>query len=151
MKPTKSSPIEEVAVISTNNRYLQNQDHKLYTYSLMKQFNRCHVPILQFAGDGDARFRNHMLTMSAYTTHHQPLSMSVNDLTNNLQNINMEGLEHGWDLSSLTTFDCFHFMFSADELTRPDSASYLADEPTVPYYPDPRTKISFYLGLPMLY
>ena len=28
----RSSPIEEVAVVSTNNRYLQNQDHKLYIH-----------------------------------------------------------------------------------------------------------------------
>lgn len=144
---TNSSPIEEVAVISTNNKYLQNQDHKLYTYSLIKLFNRCHIPVLQFAGDGDARFRNHMLVMSAYTTNNVPIKLSDNDLVQRLSSIKAIGIEGGWNISTLSLFDAFHFYFQSKELSRPTVASYLPNEPAKPYFPDISTKVSYYLGL----
>ena len=49
-----SVPVQEIVVVSTNNRYLQHHDHQLLTYNLMKICNFFRVPIIQFVADVDS-------------------------------------------------------------------------------------------------
>eukprot|EP00112_Aurelia_sp_Birch-Aquarium-sp1_P012400 Seg2609.3 transcript_id=Seg2609.3/GoldUCD/mRNA.D3Y31 product="hypothetical protein" protein_id=Seg2609.3/GoldUCD/D3Y31 len=109
---------EAQAVNRPRSTYLQNQDHKLYTYNLMKMFNSCHVPILQFVADGDSRFRNHMLTMSGYTVEANVGKMSFEYLNEQAFEIMEEGRRSGWEIPKITAFDALHFFFTAEEMHR---------------------------------
>eukprot|EP00112_Aurelia_sp_Birch-Aquarium-sp1_P026720 Seg968.2 transcript_id=Seg968.2/GoldUCD/mRNA.D3Y31 product="Inhibitor of growth protein 4" protein_id=Seg968.2/GoldUCD/D3Y31 len=54
-------------------------------------FNNYHVPIVQFVADGDSRFRNHMLTMRAYTTNDNNDKFSIGYVKNEAEALIIEG------------------------------------------------------------
>ena len=65
-QPTTDRSLKEITTISTNNRFLQNTDHKCLCYNTMKMANTAKIPIFQFVADGDSRFRNQMMTMCSF-------------------------------------------------------------------------------------
>lgn len=143
---TLNKPVTELAVISTNNRYLQNQDHKLYTYNLIKMLNSFHVPVIQFVADGDARFRNHMLSMSGYAPKND-FEFSTEFVTRQPIEIMAEARTFGWEIPQVSCFDTFHFFVSSCEMERASIADYIESNPTRPYSSDSSTEVKFYLGL----
>lgn len=143
---TLDAPLYEVSAISTNNRYLQNQDHKLLTYNLMKMFNRNHVPVLQFVADGDSRFRNQMLQMSAYAYDDNAIYnyQKLIDMFAKLTEVTNNG---GWDMPGINFDDLFHFIIPTEELQRASYAKHLLSRPQEPFSPDNGVSIEFYLGI----
>ena len=144
---TIHTPVTEIAVISTNNRYLQNQDHKLYTYNLTKMMNFCHIPMIQFVADGDARFRNQMLTMTGYCPNEERHQVTVNFLANGADEIVEDAKKHGWKIPKITGYDVFHYFFRPEELKRSHIAMHLNSSPHEPFSPDLATTVRFYIGL----
>jgi len=142
---TREQPLKEIASISTNNRFLQNVDHKFLTYNLMKMLNMVKVPILQFVA---ARFRNQMMTMSSYVPYpnadHCFNERMLHDMS---QQIYDEGIEAGWILPDLSPFNTFHFIVKENEVGRPDTSEHLPNNASEPFFADETTKVSFYLTL----
>ena len=58
--------VTEISTVATNNQYLQNQDHCLSTYNLMKIANYLKIPIIQFVADGNSRFGLQLMLMGAF-------------------------------------------------------------------------------------
>ena len=50
-------PVQEVALISTNNRFLQHGDNQFLATNVMKMLNFFRVSLLQIVADGNTRFR----------------------------------------------------------------------------------------------
>ncbi len=113
----------------------------------MKMLNNCHIPIIQFCADGDAQFRNHMLTMSAYAPKGNLAKASSQQLEERAKDLWREGIQSGWDIPKLSAFDALHFFFTTDEMGRSSVAEYLECTPDHPYSPDDTTRIRFFLGL----
>ena len=114
----------EVSTITTNNRYLQNQDHCLATYNLMKMANYLKMPIIQFVGDGDSRFKLQMMLMGALNLKDDE-SFHTNSylLEQNREALIREGQNGGWNIRRPSLSDMFHFLVTAEELKLADFAS----------------------------
>ena len=109
--------------------------------------NSCHLPVLQFAADGDARFRNHMLQVSAFELK-QHIDVYDIDVIDEMKiSLYDSALECGWILPPISTSDTFHFFVNSSEVTRAQYSKHLTNEPALPYSPDPGVKIKCYLGI----
>lgn len=129
-------------------RYLQNQDHKLLTYNLMKMLNYYHIPVLQFVADGDARYRNHMLSMASYSPKVKHPKYDTAALESVIDVISSEERNSGWEINQHTTFEAFHYYIPANELELSEiSTQHMKSTPKTPYSPDTSTNITHYLGL----
>ena len=144
--------VTEVSTITTNNRFLQNQDHCLATYNLMKMANYLKLPIIQFVADGDSRFRLQMMLMGAYDLKNEDnFQISGNSLERNADALAHDGRVSGWEIRRPSKSDMFNFIATAEELQIADFVSNaVKKDPHEPFNPDPDTTVHFYLFIRVL-
>ena len=118
----------------------------------MKMANYLKMPIIQFVGDGDSRFRLQMMLMGAFDLKDDE-SFHTNSylLEQNREALIREGQNGGWNIRRPSLSDMFHFLVTAEELKLADFASNaIKKNPHQPFSPDPDTAVHFYLFIRVL-
>ena len=135
----------EVATIATNNRFLQSQDHCLYTYSIMKFANYLKVPVIQFVADGDSRFRHQMMLMGAYEPNNTA-QIGETVVEESIHQFIAECLVAGWTVDPPTKFEFFHYFARSEELKTSSFAQKSAKkDPQLPFSPDISMNVNHYV------
>ncbi|XP_066933270.1 uncharacterized protein [Clytia hemisphaerica] len=145
----KSLPIQEITSISTNNRFLQHQDHQLLAFSVMKMLNFYGIPMFQFVADGDSRFRKQMLIMTGYVPSLTLIQMkeSFSEISQNLVD---ESLNYGWKVKPPSDFQICHYIRKSEQMVRAKQCSYLESKANETFCAEDSSKINFYLTVPCL-
>lgn len=112
----------------------------------MKMANHLQLPIFQYVGDGDARFRNQMQTLACFVPALESEITNI-DLETIQTSLVNDALDAGWILPKFQTFETFHFFSSAKDMKRSLSQSRLPASASQPFFPDPKTKVNNYLFL----